>query len=263
VAVDVDHGPALRPMGILATVAFWAIPAALLYIAHYVLVPAFVEQTGRPYLTGYLIAYVATMLFFLIAALAAYRLEGNPVQRAAFRLRYRLGPMARQDWLASLGLLVFIIISYFGLGFSAGWLAQWPAFAPHPVFPPEFGPGGAAARAPGTLMGTAITGQPWVAVVFLFGWIFNILGEELWFRGYILPRQERAFAGRAWLANGLMFTLNHVWQPWNLLLILPGALLGAFVVQRRRNTWILIIAHGLANASLLIVVILNAAGLPI
>ena len=169
--------------------------------------------------------------------------------------------MSRQDWIWTLGIFGFVIISYFGLAFTSGWLAEWSFFGPHPVFPPEFGPEGAAACAPGTFMGITITGLGWVAVMYLFGGLFNIFGEELWFRGYILPRQEKVFSNRAWVANGLMFTLNHIWQPWNLLLILPGSLVGAFVVQRRKNTWILIISHGLANAILLILIILNAFGL--
>jgi membrane protease YdiL (CAAX protease family) len=66
--------------------------------------------------------------------------------------------------------------------------------------------------------------------------------------------------GRAWIANGLMFTLNHIWQHWNLLMILPGALFGVWVVQRRANTWILILVHGLANAILLVVIVFNGVG---
>jgi membrane protease YdiL (CAAX protease family) len=257
----VDSQDNIRPMGILPTIAYWAIPATILYVSHYILVPMFIKRTAQPYLVGYLIAWVSTMVFFLIAALASYLLEGNLVRLNTFTERYRLRRMSRPDWIWTLGILGFVIISYFGLAFTSRWLAQWSFLAPHPVFPPEFGPEGAAARASGTFMGMTITGSGWVAVVYLFGWLFNIFGEELWFRGYILPRQEKAFYKHAWIANGLMFTLNHIWQPWNLLLILPGALVGAFVVQRRKNTWILIISHGLANAILLVLIILNAFGL--
>lgn len=248
-------------MGIVPTLVFWAIPASILYVSHYILVPLFVQRIGQPYLVAYLIAWVTTMMFFFIGALFAYRLEGNPFRLGPFSERYRLMRMSRQDWIWTLGILGFMIISYFGLAFTSRWLAQCPILAPHPVFPPEFGPDGAAARAPGTFMGMTITGLWWVAPVYLFGWLLNILGEELWFRGYILPRQEKAFGKLAWVANGLMFTFNHVWQPWNLLLFLPGALLGALVVQKRKNTWILIISHGIANAILLVLIILNAFGL--
>jgi len=255
-----DRQSNIRPLGVPATIVHWAIPAGGLYIAHYILVPSFVEQTGQPYLVAYLMAWVTSMVLFFMAALVAYRVEGNPFEWKTFAARYRLRRMTSRDLVWTIGLLSFGIAGYFGLGFTARWLARWSLFAPHPVFAPEFGPGGAAARIPGTFMGTAITGLGWVAVVYLFGWFFNIAGEELWFRGYILPRQEKTFGKYAWIANGLMFTLNHIWQPWNLLLILPGALAGAFAVQRRKNTSIQIISHGLANAIALVVIILNAVG---
>lgn len=219
----------IRPMGILSTIIYWAIPAAILYVSHYILVPMYVQRTGQPYLLGYLVAWISTMAFFFIAALAGYRLEGNPFRLATFSDRYRLRRMSWQDWLWTLGVFSFIVISYFGLAFSSRWLAQWSIFAPHPVFPPEFGPDGAAGRAPGTFMGMSITGLGWLLLVYLIGWFLNI----------------------------------HIWQPWNLLLILPGALVGAFVVQRRKNTWILIISHGLGNAILLVVIVLNGFGLAV
>lgn len=90
--------------------------------------------------------------------------------------------------------------------------------------------------------------------------VFNIFGEEFWFRGYMLPRQERARGEYAWVLNGLLFTVLHMWQKWNLLLLLPGALGAAYVVQRRRNTWILIVAHGIPNLGGLIACILAAMG---
>lgn len=248
------------PLGVLATIVYWAIPAGSLCVAHYILVPSFVERTRQPYLVAYLMAWVTSMVLFFVAALVAYRVEGNPFEWKTFAVRYRLRNMSGRDWIWTIGVFGFVIASYFGLGFTASWLARWSLFAPHPIFPPEFGPGGADARIQGTFMGTAITGLGWLAIVYLFGWFFNVAGEELWFRGYILPRQEKAFGKHAWIANGLMFTLNHIWQPWNLLLILPGALAGAFAVQRRKNTWILIISHGLANAIALVVIILNAFG---
>ena len=33
--------------------------------------------------------------------------------------------------------------------------------------------------------------------------------------------------GRAWVANGLMFGFNHIWQPWNLLLHRPFGAFGS------------------------------------
>jgi len=235
----------------------------MLYSIHYVLVPAFLNSTGYPYLVGYTIGWVSSMALFLIAALVAYRLEGNAGNWDAFAARYRLVRMTGRDWLGMLAVLAFSMLVYFGLSFTAEWLARIPFLAPHPAFHPEFGPQSISAHVPGRLMGMSLAGKWWIAAAFLVGWGLNVFGEEFWFRGYILPKQELAFGRYAWIANGLMFGLNHIWQPWNLLLIVPGALVGAYVVQRRRNTWVLIVMHGLSNLSLVVLVALNVMGLQV
>ena len=253
----------IRPLGIVGSTALFIVPAAILYCTHFFLVPAFVSATGQPYLVGYLIGWSSTMALFLAAALVGYKLEGNVAECRSFASRFRLARMTGQDWLWTLGLLLASMALYFGLGFSSEWLARIPILAPHPLVPADFGPGATSARVPGILMGMPLAGKWCVALVFFFGWLLNVFGEELWFRGYVLPRQELAMGAHAWIANGLMFGFNHIWQPWNLLLIVPGALVGAFVVQRRRNTWILIVMHGAMNLVLVVLVMLNVAGIAV
>ena len=45
----------------------------------------------------------------------------------------------------------------------------------------------------------------WVFVAWIPLFISNILGEELCWRGYVLPRQEAALGRPAWLSNGIMW----------------------------------------------------------
>ena len=104
----------------------------------------------------------------------------------------------------------------------------------------------------GTLFGMTLKGKWWIVIVYVIGWTLNILGEEFWYRGWMLPRQEISFGKYAWIINGSMFTFQHWMQPWNFLSILPGALFMSFVLQLRKNTWIGIIQHGLINLGLFI-----------
>ncbi len=91
--------------------------------------------------------------------------------------------------------------------------------------------------------------------VYFLGWIVNILGEEFFYRGWMLPRQELACGKYAWLINDTMFTFQLSMQPFNFLAIWPGALFMAWAVQRRKNTWIGILQHGLMNFSVLVMLI--------
>ena len=229
----------------------------MIYVTHYVFVPAFQRWTGQPYLVGYLIGWGTNMTLVFAASLIAYKVEGNPLTWQAFSKRYWLDHMRAADWLWTLIVLLVVLGTYFSLSLTTGWLARFPLFAPHHSFPIDMVTG---ILKPGYLFGMHLDGKWWVVIAYFIFWVFNILGEEFFYRGWLLPRQELAFGRFAWLVNGLMFTFQHWLQPWNFLCILPGALFAVFVVQGRRNTWIMIIQHGLMNVSLLVYIILGAAG---
>jgi membrane protease YdiL (CAAX protease family) len=250
----------LKPLSLRRSILYLFIPAAILYITHYYLIPGYTERSGAIYFKAYLVGYVLTMGMFLIAALIAYRREGHALTWETFKARYRLRKMNKADWLWTLAIIIFVLVTYFGLGFTGEWVNAVPFLAPREAWPQEFGPGGSNNLTPGEFMGMPLKGQWWVIAVYFIGWFFNIFGEEFWFRGYMLPRHELAFGKFGWLVNGLMFTLNHLWQPWILIAILPGSLLLAYIVQSRRNTWISIIQHGFVNIGLLFLLIRGVIG---
>jgi membrane protease YdiL (CAAX protease family) len=74
--------------------------------------------------------------------------------------------------------------------------------------------------------------------------LFNtVLGEELLFRGYLLPRMNGAFGRGDWVVNGLLFTFYHLHVPW----VMPGTLIESFLLayptKRYRSAWIGIAVH--------------------
>jgi len=124
---------------------------------------------------------------------------------------------------------------------------DWVRFYDHPA--------GYAAFMSGLTDGeTQILGLPFswgLLLYYLLGlFVFNILGEELWWRGYILPRQELAFGARTWIIHGTLWTLFHFFYHTNLGILisyLPTTLGIAYVCQRTRNTWPGIIGHMVSN----------------
>jgi len=77
-------------------------------------------------------------------------------------------------------------------------------------------------------------------VMFLFN---TVLGEELLFRGLLLPRMQGVFGRRDWLANGVLFALYHLHVPW----AIPGRLVNAFILswpaRRYQSALLGIIVH--------------------
>lgn len=85
---------------------------------------------------------------------------------------------------------------------------------------------------------------PPIALLFLF--IGNFLGEELYFRGYLM--KKIGFLGNAaWIVNSILFAIYHFWQipqTWPLLgLVLAMGLL----MQLRKDLYVLVGFHLFIN----------------
>jgi len=77
--------------------------------------------------------------------------------------------------------------------------------------------------------------------------VFNtFLGEEFIFRGVLLPKMEGVFGKWDWVANGVIFALYHLHQPWGILGNIDG-LVFAFSGKRFRSNWFPIILHSVQS----------------
>lgn len=74
--------------------------------------------------------------------------------------------------------------------------------------------------------------------------IFNtVLGEELLFRGLLLPRMNEAFGRADWLVNGVLFAAYHLHRPWGMPAILLDAMILSYPTKRYQSAWIGIAVH--------------------
>jgi membrane protease YdiL (CAAX protease family) len=93
--------------------------------------------------------------------------------------------------------------------------------------------------------------------------VFNVfLGEEFLFRGVLLPKMRGVFGKWDWVANGLLFTLYHIHQPWTWLSGWPIAVfLFALPARRFQSIWLTIIIHASQNIFLLVLILGLVLGL--
>lgn len=109
-----------------------------------------------------------------------------------------------------------------------------------------------------------LVGAWWFLGLFMVSAIFNtVLGEEFLFRGVLLPKMEGVFGRWSWVANGVLFGLYHVHQPWSILgVIISGVFCLAFPSWRYRSTWMGIIVHSVQTvflASIIFGIVLGLA----
>ena len=95
----------------------------------------------------------------------------------------------------------------------------------------------------------------WYALILVMLLFNTVFGEELLFRGFLLPRMNRAFGRGDWLANGVLFAAYHLHEPW----AMPSALLDTFIyaypTKRYRSAWIGIAVHSASSVFLGIVIL--------
>ena len=84
-------------------------------------------------------------------------------------------------------------------------IAAIPAIAPPDFFPPVLDPRIRLSTAVLTdFVGAPLRGNWSAFILYAIVLSFNIFGEELWWRGYILPRQELSHGRFTWVVHGLM-----------------------------------------------------------
>jgi len=70
--------------------------------------------------------------------------------------------------------------------------------------------------------------------------------EEIYFRGFLLPRMNR-LGGFAPFANAALFSVNHLFAPWENVTRMLAVLPFVYTVWQKKNVYIGVIAHCAVN----------------
>jgi uncharacterized protein len=109
----------------------------------------------------------------------------------------------------------------------------------------------------------ALEGAWQVLALFVVLGVFNtIIGEELLFRGILLPKMNGVFGRGDWVANGLLFGLYHLHQPWSIFSsMVNGVFLYALPSRRFRSAWMGIIVHSIQTVIFIVLALGLVLGL--
>jgi membrane protease YdiL (CAAX protease family) len=200
------------------------------------------------------------MGILLVAALVTYQAQGNPWRWNDFKHRFRYETMNLKDWLWLAGIFIVEIFVYSLLTRLSSALIQ-QGIIPVPAWLPEF-------LNPKTVfttatLDTAVGGlyNNWIVLFISTVMLFvNILGEEFWWRGIVLPRQELSFGRWTWIIHGLMWTAFHLFKWWDLLNLIPLSLGLSWVVFSRRKNTPGLVMHLMTNGVGLLPILLGVLG---
>lgn len=72
--------------------------------------------------------------------------------------------------------------------------------------------------------------------------------EEIYFRGYLLPRMPEKLKGCVIPIHSTLFALYHTWTPWLIVTRTVGVLPLIYLVKRKENIYLGIAAHCIINS---------------
>ena len=181
---------------------------------------------------------------FVLSMLILYREEGNiriGTIRRRFWLNNPVSPKTGQknNWLWWLLIPLMLLNIVLELGLAPFLSDMWTRLFPFLAEPQGYSP--------------AVLFAPEVRSLWIGAWnllalqvvlsLFNtFLGEEFIFRGVLLPKMKGVFGRWDWVANGVLFGLYHLHQPWGLPGNILSGLLYAFTGKRYRSNWFPIIS---------------------
>ncbi len=204
----------------------------ILYLETHFLIPYLSAITGiETVIFWFLVAGLGIFMPLLIIAAIITQAEGSFNQPDFWKERLRFRKMTRVDW--RWGILAILAISFSSgtvmeiLKFFTDEVKHQPAFMSfEPLTPNRY----------------------WLLLLWFPYWLLNIMGEEILWRGVLLPKQELAFGKFAWVYHGFFWGIFHLAFGWQLLLtLLPTLFIQSYIVQKRQNTWLGVLIHAAIN----------------
>jgi membrane protease YdiL (CAAX protease family) len=244
----------------------WLVGGAPIWLLGWVAYPAM--SAGLPPMDAGLLRLklltVGLIWEFVLAMIILYREEGN-IRLGTISRRFRLNhPVSARTgetkkalwwWIVPLSLLVaFIgmavrpmIVNFIGTAFPS-LTGVINAFESKSMYDPA-------------LFQQWVGAWGWLGLIFVQSLFNAALGEEFLFRGVLLPKMEGVFGKWDWVANGVIFGLYHIHQPWGIPSSILTGLIYAFSAKRFRTTWFSIILHSGQSVFMLFLVLGLVLGL--
>ncbi|UCG30532.1 MAG: CPBP family intramembrane metalloprotease [candidate division WOR-3 bacterium] len=237
----------MKAMGLGESILLFGIPAAVFYLITRVLIPYFNRTYAiHPVLVWFVFGGLFLFVPLFVLSIFLFKRDNYDLNLKTFVARFRLTRLTKADWVWCLGGLIVTMV------LTGTIMGVWRLLSYHLGINPL------NTSAPFLHFDPLQGIDRLLLLVWVPFFFFNIVGEELLWRGYILPRQELAFGKYAWLINAIFWAVFHLCFGLDLMiLLLPALFVLPYVVQRRKNTHIGVIIHALVNGPSFILISLG------
>ncbi len=226
-------------MNIFKTLLFFIVSSILLFLATNLGIDFSISKLGMMPMIAWFINGGIVFIILFSTAMILLKREEPKLTFKIFKEKLNLRPLSKRDLIWTI--IGILTISVFSMLIMKG-LTKLSELYPDKIsssFSPPF-----------LEFHVLDKSQYWIFLVWIPFFFFNIFGEELLWRGFILPRQKLNSDTANWTLNSLGWLLFHIAFGWKLVvLLLPILIINPFIVQKTKNTWTGILIHGLINGS--------------
>ena len=232
----------MKPLRLMPSTLIFVSAAMLLGVMTHLYIPFLSEVTGlESIIFWFICGGLGVFTPLIIADVMMLRKEGGKFTKETFVERLRFRPMTRRDWRYSL--LALVVIGLLTSGIMIAMQVLFSDFNHTPSF---------------MTLDPLSPGRYWLLLAWLPYWLLNIGDEEFFWRGVLLPRQEKTLEDKTWILHGTGWAIFHIAFGWQLLvMLLPLLYIEPYVVQKTQNTWTGVFLHGVINGPSFIAIALG------
>ena len=249
IAHERDRYAAVKQYSLAQILAVWAAAAVPMAVLAWVIAPLLgaLLAGDEAFMKALLLCITAGLIWQFVLTLILVRreqgtLRWSRVRDALWLLSPRDPRSGRVGGMIWLWVLPFILL--FALWEAFGINISGPASRDLTLFLPSAG---------GQEFFSGNWG--WFAVVVVLLVFNSVLGEDLLFRGLLLPRMRGVFGRGDFVANGVLFGFYHLHTPWSIPAALADVILTAYPTRRWQSVWMSIIVHSAQSVVVTIILL--------
>ena len=246
---------------LIKILGIWASVTVPMGVLAFVVAPAIVPHTSiHPGLVHWM-CMVAGMMWQFVVSVVVLRRELGRLSWAAVKERIwanlpRDPRTGRSRRVLLLWTVPAIAANVVGGYLAAGLDVAWSSGLPDALHEPWY-------TQIQVLADPQFQGQWWILGLTVTSLVFNyVLGEELLFRGVLLPRMAGVFGRWDWVANTVLFGLYHVHKIWAWPSMITSSFGTAWAAKRYRSFWMAVIVHGVEGYFIVLVLAILLGWLP-
>ena len=236
----------IKSMSKLETICWFLGFGVVFALFFYGVIPLF-ESLGLPGFYAYLLALTIPFILMIITTFYCLKKEGVPFNFKSLMNRLNYKKIEKKDILLLVGIFAVELIVFLLLNQLNMLLVEHVYIFPNqlPVF--------ADPRVLDALeiidLEIGLKNNYLLLFVVLVVLILNVVGEEIFWRGYLFERQKVNASKYFWVFHALMWTVFHFYKYYDLLIVLPMAFGLTYAVYKTKNNTPGLIFHFITNST--------------